>query len=162
MKKTELIPILRALQNPFWNLNKDQVDTLLKWPEENTPELSSHIHETKNGFLASFDMPGVSIDDIRIECRGHHVAIEATRKMHTKDGQTTTVSYSQKFSIPDDVDKEKVEAHYENGVLQLVFPKSTVEKTNKIPVKTGQRSKNWLQFLNLSSTKDEEKDHPSH
>src|ERR1022692_3402102 len=42
-------------------------------------------------------------------------------------------SFSRSFTLPDAVNKEKIEANYENGVLQLVLPKT--EETKKITAK---------------------------
>ena len=39
--------------------------------------------------------------------------------------------FQQTMILPDDVDKEKIEAHVENGVLQIELPKYTEQEKEK-------------------------------
>lgn len=43
--------------------------------------------------------------------------------------------YQRVFTLSDEVDREKIQATVNNGVLKLILPKAEIAKTKKIPVK---------------------------
>lgn len=48
-------------------------------------------------------------------------------------------SFEGSFQVPDDVDADKIEASFKNGVLSVILPKSAEaqQQAKKIEVKTG-------------------------
>jgi len=102
------------------------------------------VEETDSQFLMSFDLPGVKKEDIKIEQKDNQLTVSGERREeHTKDakGRKSQERYYgtffRSFTLPNNANMEKVEARFENGVLQLSVPKTAVTKGKQIPVKGG-------------------------
>lgn len=109
---------------------------------------SCDINETKDHYLVSFDMPGVKKEDIKIEMQGNQLVISGERQREVKeeDGEATLRhervygKFERTFVLPTSINADKIEAHYENGVLNVALPKAESAKGRTIQVQTGQNS----------------------
>lgn len=109
---------------------------------------SCDIHEGKDHYLVSFDMPGVRKEDIKIEVQGNNLVISGERQREVKqqDGEATLYheraygKFERTFVMPVSINSEKIEAHYENGVLNVALPKVESAKGRTIQIQTGQES----------------------
>lgn len=109
---------------------------------------SCDIHEGKDLYLVSFDMPGVRKEDIKIEVQGNNLVIsgERQREVNQQDGDATIYheraygKFERTFVMPTSINAEKIEAHYENGVLNVALPKAESAKGRTIQIQTGQDS----------------------
>lgn len=109
---------------------------------------SCDIHESKDHYLVSFDIPGVRKEDIKIEVQGTNLVISGERQREVKeqDGDATLYheraygKFERTFVMPTSINAEKIEAHYENGVLNVVLPKAESAKGRTIQIQTGQDS----------------------
>lgn len=112
--------------------------------------------ETDDAFLASMDIPGVNLSDINIDQEEDKLTISATRKNPFDKTGEMTKKYSQVFILPKNIEAEKINAHYENGVLSLTLPKSEENKVKKkIQISTGQKPKSWSNFLSFGKSETE-------
>jgi len=72
----------------------------------------------------------------------HQVAISAEVKRETKNKDSETELYSERyfgkvyraFSLPADLESAKADARYDNGVLMLTLPKKANGSSRKITV----------------------------
>ena len=105
-----------------------------------------NISETRNNYSVSLAAPGMKKDDLKIDIEGNMLSIsaETTTEKEEKDKRYNRreynySSFSRSFTLPDEVNKEKIEAKYENGVLTLSLPKKEEVKkptpAKKIAVK---------------------------
>ena len=115
------------------------MDELMKrnWGEKSRdwdylPKITFH-EEDKSYFLA-VELPGVRKEDIHLSFKGDDLVICGERKSETKSnvGATTYTefsygNFSRVLTVPKDVDKEKISAELNNGILEVVIAKS--EKT---------------------------------
>jgi len=107
---------------------------------------SCDINEAKDHYLVSFDMPGVKKEDIKIEVQGTQLLIsgERQREIKEEDGETTLRhervygKFERTFVLPNSIDADKIEAHYENGVLNVALPKAESAKGRTIQIQSGQ------------------------
>lgn len=123
-----------------------------KWFDTNSGSLSRmltvpavNIIEKQNHFEISLAAPGMKKDDFQIDVEGNMLTIsaEAEERKEDKEGRHTRqeynfTSFSRSFTLPEGVQKDKIDASYENGVLKLVLPKTEEAKktaTKHIPVK---------------------------
>lgn len=112
------------------------------------------FQENEEAYFTSFDMPGVTSEDINVDIEDNYVRVSAERKDHFSPDKRVVRKYDFVITIPKNVDKEKISAHYENGVVNLALMKTTEDKTKKkITVSTGEKPKSWTDFLNFK--KDE-------
>lgn len=95
-----------------------------------------NITENENFYIVSLAAPGLKKDDIKIDLEGNMLTIssEKEEKIEEKDKKFTRkeynfYSFSRSFTLPDDVKIDNIDAHYENGVLDIKLPRK--EETNK-------------------------------
>ncbi len=102
--------------------------------------------ETKNEVMAQVELPGVNKDDIDIDVddKGIRISVEKEDKKQDEDMEKGYYScersysgYYRYFPLPENTDKENIDASYKDGVLELKIPKREVDKkeTKKIEVK---------------------------
>lgn len=117
------------------------------------------VSETKDHYLASFDIPGVKKEDIKIELQANQIVVSGERRNEIKNADAEINlrhekmygKFERTFNLPTTVNTDKIEAHYENGVLNIAIPKADIAKARTIQIQSGQES-----LLNklLNSKKD--------
>ena len=88
------------------------------------------INETADKYNIAVDVPGVRMQDmtVNLENEGRVLHISGGRK-YEKDGVTRETKFEKRFTIGDNVDKDKLTANLNDGVLVLSAPK--VKKTEE-------------------------------
>ena len=97
---------------------------------------SCDVHETDNHYMVSFDMSGVKKDDVKIEMRSNQLVVSGERRNEARSGRSYG-KFERAFTLPDTINTEKIEAHYEDGVLSIALPKAEAAKTKTIEIQTG-------------------------
>jgi HSP20 family protein len=99
------------------------------------------LWETKDAFHLRADVPGVKPDELEINATSDSVSIGGDVKGRadvSEDGwlrqERRTGKFMRAFTLPIAIDPTKVEASFENGVLQLVLPKADNVKPRTIRV----------------------------
>jgi HSP20 family protein len=99
-----------------------------------------NVSENTENYKLSLAVPGMNKEDFKIDLDGNMLTISAETKQEkeNKDEKYTRKEYnyssfSRSFTLPGEVNKEKIEALYENGFLSLKLPKT--EETKKIAAK---------------------------
>jgi HSP20 family protein len=90
-----------------------------------------NITENVNDYNISVAAPGLKKNDFHINVDGNMLTISAEKEetKEEKEGENYTrkeynySSFSRSFTLPQEVNREKIEASYEDGVLKLVLPK---------------------------------------
>ncbi|QLY26404.1 Hsp20/alpha crystallin family protein [Bdellovibrio sp. KM01] len=102
---------------------------------------SCDLAEEENQYIATFDLPGVNKDQVKVEVDNNQITVSAERKEEKKkDTKRTHLSeihygsYQRSFTIPGTIDEKKIDAKFENGVLTLIVPKTESSKLKQIPV----------------------------
>jgi HSP20 family protein len=102
------------------------------------------VEESDQGYLMSFDLPGVKKEDVKIELQENQVTVSGERKQEKKVESKGRVSqeryygsFCRSFTLPSSVEPSKVEASYDNGVLHIAIPKIHVSASKQIPIKEG-------------------------
>ncbi|MNK82674.1 Spore protein SP21 [compost metagenome] len=102
----------------------------------------AEVSEHKEHYLMSFDLPGIQKEDIKIEMKENVLTIAGERKSGgDKEGTPKAQiferqygTFQRSFTLPTTVSEEKIEAHYENGVLSLYLPKTPVAQAKTIEI----------------------------
>ena len=90
------------------------------------------LADNGDAYLLKADIPGVAKDDIEVRIDGRQVTLSAEVKHEQAtpgNGGRTLRSErrhgfaSRSFALDSAVDEGKAEAHYRNGVLELMLPK---------------------------------------
>lgn len=102
------------------------------------------IEERDDAVIVRAEAPGFEPGDFDLQVRGNQLKLCAC---HQDDSGSTErgkadggyhwsrQELSRTVTLPDDVDPEKVEANYRNGVLTVKLPKATPSNSRKIQVK---------------------------
>lgn len=90
------------------------------------------FQEYDQHFLLSVDIPGIKKSDLKIETLGNQIQIVGETK---KDRMSR--SFRRTFALPESVDINKIEAHFEDGVLEVLLPKVESEKPRAIEIQSG-------------------------
>ena len=106
------------------------------------PQLKMDVQENDTGYTVNAEIPGVDKENIHVTIDGNHISIsaEVRRENEVKEGERILRSersfgkVSRSFVLENEVDEAKAEAHYKDGVLQLVLPKKAVTAAKKLTV----------------------------
>ncbi len=96
-----------------------------------------NITENKDEFMVSLAIPGMKKEDFNIDIEGNMLTISSEKEetIEEKEDKYTRKefnysSFSRSFTLPDEVNMEKIDARYVDGVLKLSLPKK--EEAKKI------------------------------
>ena len=99
------------------------------------------LWETKDAYHLRADVPGVTSDQLEINATSDTISIVGEVKGQadvTNDGwirqERRVGKFQRAFTLPMAIDPTKVDATFENGVLQLVLPKAENVKPRTIKV----------------------------
>ena len=99
------------------------------------------IKEEENQYLLIADIPGVSPNDIEIQMENNVLSIKGERNSELKkehDGfkriERKHGVFYRRFTLPEGVNAEAIEAKSDNGVLTVSIPKQEIVKPRKITV----------------------------
>jgi len=105
---------------------------------------AANIRETDHEVIVEVEMAGLSRQDISVELAADELTITGRRSEDKPPKGYTAVyrerspfDYKRSFVLSEEVDKEKISARYENGVLILRIPKSEKVQPKRIEIATG-------------------------
>lgn len=108
------------------------------------------VVENADEYWISFDLPGMSSDDIEVTLRDNVLSVSGERKLETGEGREHETYYCQErrygrferhFTLPSVVSAEEMRAEYRNGVLSVVLPKHEKAKARRIEIGTGDQAR---------------------
>lgn len=142
--KKEIVMSLmrRAFLHPTvdsnWNIWREFDDILRTAVPEKTFSPKAEIQENAKGYLLSFDVPGIKEDDIKIDFNDSVLRIYGERKSEHKEETAGTFHtekyyghFERSFKVPESIDDANIEAHHNNGVLQVFYRKPQRENPSK-------------------------------
>jgi HSP20 family protein len=101
------------------------------------------VHETDDSYLLSLDVPGIPQQNIKIESNDGRLTISGERSsyntennQHFKRVERSFGTFERSFQLPQNVDQEKIQARYENGVLEVMVPKAEMAKPKSIHIES--------------------------
>ena len=100
--------------------------------------------ENDNAYIVTAELPGIDPKDIDISLEGNVLTLRGEKKEESekKDKNYHRVerrygSFVRSLTLPAEVNADKIEADYRNGLLEVTLPKSETVKPKKITVKAG-------------------------
>ena len=95
-------------------------------------------------FVLEFDLPGVQPETLDIDVERNVLTVRAERAPRNGDwemlaAERPTGLFSRQLVLGDNLDLDRLEARYEDGVLRLTVPVAERAKPRKIEVTTGGR-----------------------
>ena len=107
------------------------------------PEIKMDVSEDDKAYRVKAEVPGVKKEDIHVAVEGNQVSISAEVKREKEEKQGESIlrneryygMQSRSFTLMHDVDQEKAEAKYQDGILELTLPKRNGVATKQVAVK---------------------------
>jgi len=102
---------------------------------------SADVLETLDAYLLMLDMPGAAKEGISVAMEGESLTVRgSTESLQDNDvelvfSEIRSGAYLREFTLGRDLDRENIEATYEDGVLTLRLPKKESMKPREIAVR---------------------------
>lgn len=157
---------MSSKRNLFWDPMRDvmslqrSVDRLFEdflAPVASKPERQPHfspavdVEESGSHYLISFDLPGISKDELKIEVEDGVLTVSGERKEEKLDERNKRTierfygRFQRSFSLPQNVNADDIEADYRDGVLMLAVPKAEAPAPKRITI--GERKDGFISKL---------------
>lgn len=105
------------------------------------------IEETEHQYEFAFDLPGVKPEDIHVDVEENTLTIHGERHLPKEENAEAKRRFERTFGefrrvlrLPKTVDKDKIVADYEHGVLTITLPKAEKKGAKRVPVSVGEKS----------------------
>jgi HSP20 family protein len=113
-----------------------------RYPADETRVPALDVVESDTAYTLSFDLPGLSKDQLKVTVQGRRVNIEATAAAATEHKQgervlyreRSSAQYARTVSLPAEVDQATSIAKFENGVLTLTLAKRVPTGATQISI----------------------------
>lgn len=103
--------------------------------------------EREDVFLLVADLPGVDPADVSIEVEGDVLTLAGKRDVRhgTQKGgfvraERAAGAFRRQLTLPDGVDADAIEAHFDAGVLEVRVPKPEAAKPRRVSIRVGDRA----------------------
>lgn len=143
---TTLLPTLRRrslVGRPAWDLF-DRFFEDFRWPnvfrEETAWMPPFDLSETEDELIVRLEVPGIDKKDININLSEGMLTVTGERKLEKEEHETYHCTercygtFSRSICLPFEVDADKVDASFKDGVLKITLPRSEIAKPKKIEV----------------------------
>jgi HSP20 family protein len=116
------------------------------------------IMEEKDRILLTAELPGFQEGDIAIEMEGNVLTLRGERKSEVeKEGRTfhrVERSYGQflrSFTLPNNVDRERIQAKFSNGLLEIDMPKREEAKPRQIRITASEEKAHKKETIDVKA-----------
>ncbi len=100
------------------------------------------IREEKDRYVADFELPGLEKNDVEVTLENGVLTVTGERKREETTENDKVYrrerfygKFSRSLRLPDDVDAERIEAGFKNGVLRVSVTKKDEAKPRTIEIK---------------------------
>jgi HSP20 family protein len=100
------------------------------------------IHEAPDGLKLEADLPGATEQSLRIQLEDNVLSLYAKVDSPAPEGarllheEYRLGDYRRSFILSDEVDRERIAAELNNGVLTLFLPKAERARTRRIEIRS--------------------------
>ncbi len=123
-KNKNLMMALRDKFDDFWETDRWFPEDFLRSRFHFMPAVN--IRDEKDFFFIEMAVPGMKKDDFKIEVNNGllTISVEHSTSEEVKEDNYTRRefnynAFNRSFTLPENVDLKKIDAHYENGLLTL-------------------------------------------
>jgi HSP20 family protein len=102
--------------------------------------------ETAEHYVLRADLPGLSDGDVNVQLQDNVLTVSGERNAEHEQQQEgyhrlerAFGAFSRSLTLPDGVDPDAVQAHFDRGVLEIKIPKPEQRKPRQVQIKLGDR-----------------------
>jgi HSP20 family protein len=129
-----------ALQNQINGLLEDFFTEPAAWAGDQELRRYPAVNIWEDGEAAHLEaeLPGVKMEDVELFVAGNQLRIALQRKISTPDKtvwhrqERVSGNFSRTFTLPWELNADKVEAKLKDGILTVELPKAETAKPRKI------------------------------
>ena len=115
------------------------------WDEGRTPSRAVPMDAVRRGdrLVVSFDLPGVDASTIDLTVERNQLTLTAERHRAQGEGEEVLVAerprgtFTRRLFLGDNLDSERIEADYQDGVLEVTIPVAETAKARKVSIGGG-------------------------
>ena len=103
-----------------------------------------NVYGNDERLILTSEIPGLKSDEMDITVHGKSLTIKGSRnKVDLEEGDSFMTSergsgeFSRTLTLPYEIEAEKIEAAYDNGVLKINLPRVERDKPRKISISAG-------------------------
>ncbi len=118
---------------PFWQRG---------WPAKFAPAVD--IVEKEKAYEVVADLPGMEQKNIEVKVANGTLTIRGEQREEKEEKQKDYYlqerrvgSFERSFRVPDNVEADKIEAQFANGVLTVTLPKAATAQAKTVEIKGG-------------------------
>lgn len=126
----------RLFDDFFGTSRKADEQERLHW----TPRVN--IDEVEDRFEITAELPGLKKDDVKIEIKDRVLTMTGEKRVENGNKDRNVYLFERAygrfcrtFTLPDNVDAEKIGAEFKDGILKIAVPKTEEAKPKEIEVK---------------------------
>ncbi|MBU0559094.1 MAG: Hsp20/alpha crystallin family protein [Bacteroidetes bacterium] len=100
------------------------------------------ISEKEDSIHIDAEIPGVKKEDLKITLQDNILTLEGEKKKEVEEKDQNDFrsercygSFKRSFTLPNEVDSDKVEAKYDNGMLKVILKKVEAKKPKEKVIK---------------------------
>jgi HSP20 family protein len=127
--------ITRRNYKPFLWSNLFDDDFFPVHSQRNTSMPAVNIKEDEKKFILDLAIPGIEKKDLKIDIDEDVITIASESKEEKEEKnedfrrrEFSYQSFCRSFYVPENVNKDKIEASYKDGILTVLLPKEVEEK----------------------------------
>jgi HSP20 family protein len=131
---------LRDEIDRIWSRFFGEQGPLVPWRGEWAPSLD--VSETKNSIIVKAELPGMDAKDLDISLTDDVLTVKGEKKQEKEEEdenyhriERSYGSFSRSVRLPSEVQSDKIEANYKNGILKIALPKSEKAKSKEVKIK---------------------------
>jgi HSP20 family protein len=103
--------------------------------------------ETDEHFVLRADLPGMNEEDVKVELEDNVLTVSGERKSEHEardEGfyrlERASGSFARSLTLPEGVDPNGIQAHFDRGVLEVRVPKPEQRKPRRVAINVGERA----------------------
>ncbi len=102
------------------------------------------VSESDAEYTMEVELPGLTDKDIEVKVENDLLTVSSKKEEGKKEyrkgyllRERSGYEFARSFSLPKEVDREKIDAEFKNGLLKLVLPKTPKAQPKTIDVKAN-------------------------
>lgn len=102
------------------------------------------VFEEKDGIKIVAELPGVRPADVKLSVENNMLTIRGEKRQEAEEKaervhryERTYGVFERTFALPNTVDVERIDAHYDAGLLTVVLPKAERARPREIQIRQG-------------------------
>lgn len=99
------------------------------------------VYEDEHNLVLKLEVPGVNEEDLNIQAENNTLTVKGERSFEKEEKEENFHrierrygSFQRTFRLPNTVDSDKIDAHYDKGVLKITVAKKAEAKPKQIKV----------------------------